>query len=240
MRELDIYLNFCRGDINPVSDRSNKEEKDQMHADPSFTPQIMDGLEEIKTLDQLRSAMESVETSLKEGCANLVFSDGVEESKIMLIGEAPGKDEDLKGKPFVGQSGQLLDKILASIGLSRMHQAGNLTVYITNVVPWRPPQNRPPTRKEIDQFLPYLIKHIAIISPEILVLWGATALKALFPDDGGILRERGKWKQIYIGGKCIPTIATFHPAFLLRQASRKREVWEDMKSLRSRIEALSQ
>lgn len=237
MRELEAYLHFCDksfSDKEKVTAKTNPKIKElAVLPDPS-----LEELKKISTLEGLRKLLLSVETPLRDTSSNLVFSDGVADSKVMLIGEAPGREEDLQGKPFVGQSGRLLDKIIGSIGLSRRADEASATVYITNVVPFRPPENRTPTREEIDQFLPYLMRHIALVSPEILVLWGATALKALFPAAAGILKERGVWRNIQVEGKSIPTLATFHPAFLLRQAARKREVWEDMKSLKAMLEKL--
>ena len=159
----------------------------------------------------------------------MVFSDGNPESKIMLIGEAPGHDEDLQAKPFVGRSGKLLDKMLEAINLSRDK------VYIANIVPWRPPSNRKPTEDEIEICLPFIKKHIELIKPKALMLLGSTATYALFKNKEGISKIRGKWKDLEINKLIIPTMPTFHPAFLLRQPGQKKYVWTDLKNLRDKI-----
>ena len=143
----------------------------------------------------------------------------------MLIGEAPGRDEDLRGLPFVGRSGQLLDRMLAAIGRDRSD------VYITNVLPWRPPGNRAPTASETLTCLPFLERHIALARPEVLVFLGGTAAKALLDVSEGIMRLRGKWLSYALDGRQMPALATFHPAFLLRQPARKREAWRDFLTL---------
>jgi len=160
---------------------------------------------------------------LKHSAMNTVFSDGNPESKIMLVGEAPGADEDKQGLPFVGQSGQLLDKALKTIKLDRTN------VYISNIIPWRPPGNRPPTNYEISICLPFIKKHIEIIQPEILVLVGGVSAKALLDTNEGILKLRGEWQEYRTeSGKAIKTIATYHPAYLMRSPSQKALVWQDM------------
>ena len=159
----------------------------------------------------------------------MVFSDGNPNSKIMLIGEAPGHDEDIQGKPFVGRSGKLLDKMLNAIELSRDK------VYIANIIPWRPPNNRRPTDNEINMCLPMIKKHIEIINPSAILLLGSTATYALIKNSEGITKIRGKWVDIEINGKKYPMLPTFHPAFLLRQPAQKKFSWEDLKNLKSRV-----
>ena len=189
-------------------------------------------LEDIKTLNELQKFMiNSNICSLKNNATQTVFSDGNSSSSIMFIGEAPGADEDKYGKPFVGRAGKLLDKMLAAINLDRNK------VYISNIVPWRPPGNRQPTTEEIIQCLPFIQKHIEIINPSILILLGATAAKSLLITNQGIMKLRGLWHEYNSLGllKSIPTRAIFHPAFLLRSPGHKRQTWEDLKEIEKKI-----
>jgi len=182
-------------------------------------------LSECQTLEELRSAVTAFEgCALKKTAMNLVFSAGNPKAKIMLVGEAPGADEDRQGVPFVGVSGQLLDRILASIGLDRT------SVYITNIIPWRPPGNRQPTPQEIAACKPFVERHIALVCPEILVLVGGVAMKALLNTQDGIMRLRGRWLP-YTSPELqapIKAIATYHPSFLLRSPGQKAQSWQDM------------
>ena len=166
---------------------------------------------------------------LKKNSTNVVFSDGNPNAKIMIIGEGPGANEDLEGVPFIGKTGELLDKMLLSINLDRDN------VYITNVVNYRPPQNRNPTKEEIDRYLPYLTKHIEIINPKILILLGSAALKAVMGGDEIISEVRGKWIDKKIGSCTTSVISSFHPAFLMRQPDQKQLSWIDLKSIRKKI-----
>lgn len=191
-------------------------------------------LPNIKTLDELRTAMAAFEDcSLKKTAMNMVFSDGNPKASLMVIGEAPGADEDRQGKPFVGQSGQLLRKILGFIGI------GPDQVYITNVLPYRPPGNRQPTPLEIELFLPFLQKHIALIRPRCLLLAGGTSCKALLNTKDGITRIRGRWMDLVVPELEAPvkTMATYHPAYLLRSPLRKKDVWQDMLVLKDFLAA---
>ena len=169
---------------------------------------------------------------LKKNATNLVFSDGSHESKIMIVGEGPGANEDKEGLPFVGRAGQLLDKMLFSINLNRKN------VYITNVVNYRPPENRRPTDEEIARYLPYLIKHIEIINPKILILLGSTALNTIIGNLEVISKARGKWIEKKIGKCSTLIIASFHPAFLMRQPDQKKMAWIDLKMIRQKIKEL--
>mgnify|MGYP001260328387 FL=1 len=166
--------------------------------------------------------------NLKKQAKNLVFSDGNPKSKIMLIGEAPGANEDLEGLPFVGRAGQLLDKMLAAINLDRRK------VYISNIVNYRPPENRKPTQQEIDTYLPFINKHIEIINPKILVLLGSTAMNALIGSEFVISKMRGKWIEKKFGSCKVSLIVTFHPAFLMRQPAQKKLAWIDLKMIRDK------
>ena len=180
-----------------------------------------------KKLDNLKKLISDVKgCELKKNANNLVFSDGNNKSKIMIVGEGPGANEDKEAKPFVGRAGQLLDKMLQSINLSRKN------VYITNVVNYRPPENRKPTEKEIARYLPFLNKHIEIISPKIILLLGSTALSAVLGDNVVISKARGKWYEKKINGRIIHILPTFHPAFLMRQPDQKKFSWIDLKMLK--------
>lgn len=182
-------------------------------------------LSDCKTLEDLRQAIAAFEgCPLKKTATNLVFAAGNPMAKVMLVGEAPGADEDRQGVPFVGVSGQLLDRILATIGLDRT------SVYITNILPWRPPGNRQPTPQEIAACKPFVEKHIALISPKLLVLVGGVAMKTLYNTNDGIMRLRGTW-QTYSSPylkEPIKAIATYHPSFLLRSPGQKAQSWQDM------------
>ena len=175
-----------------------------------------------------KSIIEVKNCSLKNNATNIVFSDGNPKSKIMLIGEAPGSNEDQEGLPFVGRAGVLLNKMLASINLDRKN------VYISNVVNYRPPENRRPTDEEIAKYLPYLKKHIEIINPKILVLLGSTALNALVGNEVVISKARGKWIEKQFGECKTSIIITFHPAFLMRQPAQKKMAWTDLKMIREK------
>lgn len=186
------------------------------------------------SLEDLRDALAAYpHCDLKKGARSLVFSDGRPEARLMLVGEAPGRDEDIQGKPFVGRAGQLLDLMFAEIGISRDAPAPERSFYITNVLPWRPPQNRDPTPEEIAMMLPFVEKHIALAAPDILVLIGNHACQALL-GRRGITKLRGQWTEVQ--GR--PALPMLHPAYLLRQAAAKREAWADMLSLQARMRAL--
>jgi DNA polymerase len=186
------------------------------------------------SLAALREAIAGFDGSaLRETATNLVFADGAPEAGLMLVGEAPGAEEDRLGRPFVGQSGQLLDRMLGSIGLRR--DAGD--VYITNILPWRPPGNRTPSDAEIALFLPFALRHIALARPRHVVLLGGTAAKALLRAKDGITRLRGRWHQMEVeGAGTLPMLATWHPAYLLRTPGAKRDAWADLLLLRRTLD----
>jgi DNA polymerase len=169
---------------------------------------------------------------LKKNSNNIVFGDGNINAKVMIIGEGPGANEDALGKPFVGRAGKLLDKMLASINLDRTK------VYISNVVNYRPPENRKPTEDEIKKYLPYLKSHIEIINPKILMLLGSTALNTIIGDEVVISKARGKWFYEEIGTAKLWVIASFHPAFLMRQQEQKKWSWIDLKMIRDKSKSL--
>ena len=185
------------------------------------------------TLEDLRAALGGFDgCPLSATATNLVFNDGNPETELMLIGEGPGADEDRAGKPFVGKSGQLLDRMLASIGLDRTK------CLITNVVFWRPPGNRTPTDAEVQACLPFLHRQIALVRPKRLVLVGGLSAKALTGNPAGILRSRGKWVQVQVPGLAapLPALPTLHPAYLLRTPGAKREAWADLVLLRRTLD----
>ena len=184
-------------------------------------------------LEKLKKKIQLIKNcDLKKNATNLVFGDGNIDSKIMIIGEGPGANEDAEGKPFVGRAGKLLDKMLEAIQLDRTK------VYISNVVNYRPPANRKPTEEEIDRYLPYLRSHIEIIKPKILFLLGSTALNTLIGNEVVISKARGKWIQKEIGIIKPWIIASFHPAFLMRQPEQKKLAWIDLKMIREKSKIL--
>ncbi|MDE2576631.1 MAG: uracil-DNA glycosylase, partial [Rhodospirillales bacterium] len=185
------------------------------------------------TREALRAALAGFDgCPLAATATNLVFDDGNPDSGLMLIGEGPGAEEDRAGKPFVGPSGQLLDRMLASIGLDRTK------VLITNLIPWRPPGNRNPTDAEIAVCLPFLRRHIALVRPRHLVLLGALATHALTGDKAGIRRMRGKWVKLTVPGldTPVPALPMLHPAYLLRTPGAKRDAWADLRLLRRALD----
>jgi uracil-DNA glycosylase len=198
-----------------------------------------------RTRDELREAIAAFEgISIKKTATNMVFCDGNPEAPIMLIGEAPGGDEDKQGKPFVGVSGQLLDRILKSIGLDRTETDPAKSIYISNILNWRPPGNRNPTPAEVEISLPFIERHIAIVKPRILIFAGGVSTKALLNTTNGISRLRGQWHDYQpltpgIGEATIPALATYHPAYLLRTPSQKKAVWQDMLLLQEKRQKLN-
>jgi uracil-DNA glycosylase family 4 len=201
-----------------------------LNADPSETRALA---AEAKTLDALRAVMDAYEgCALKKRATQLCFADGNPEAEIMLVGEGPGEQEDLQGKPFVGRAGQLLDRMLGAIGLDRTR------VYIANMVPWRPPGNRDPTPEELALCAPFLHRQVELVAPKLLVTLGNVPTKALFATNTGITRMRGQWRDLTIGSHVVPALATLHPAFLLRTPSAKENAWRDMLALKARMKEL--
>ena len=196
------------------------------------------GILKARTLAQGASSLKDLRAALKgfEGCdlkrsaRSLVFADGNPEARVMLIGEAPGAEEDRQGLPFVGRSGQLLDKMLAAIGLNRD------SAYITNILPWRPHGNRNPTTGEIELLRPFVERHVQLAEPEVLLLVGGVAAKSLLQVATGILKLRGRWTECRIGERCFPALPTFHPAYLLRRPQDKALAWHDFLSLKRRLD----
>lgn len=185
-----------------------------------------------KSLADLHSALAAFDhCALKRGARSLVFADGNPAARVLILGEAPGRDEDREGRPFVGESGRLLDRMLAAIDLDRTAETPESAVYITNVLPWRPPQNRDPEPQEIAMMLPFVQKHIELVAPDFIVLMGNIACRAALGKQG-ILRLRGQWAEAF--GK--PALPMTHPAYLLRQPHAKRDAWADLLSLKARLE----
>ena len=183
-----------------------------------------------KKLIKLKKEIDSIEDcKLKNNASKIVFADGNIQSSIMIVGEGPGQTEDELGKPFVGDAGNLLNKMLKAIKIERKK------VYITNVVNYRPPNNRKPEQSEINRYSKYLKEHISIIDPKILILMGSTAMEALLGSNKRISKERGQWKEVIIKQKNYKTIITFHPAYLLRKPDQKKFSWEDLKIIRKEI-----
>jgi len=184
-------------------------------------------------LNDLQEKIKNIKNcELKSNAKQIVFSDGNLKNSIMIVGEGPGQKEDELGKPFVGDAGQLLNKMLTSINLKREK------VYITNVVNYRPPNNRKPETAEINRYAEFLREHISIIDPKILVLMGSTAMEALFGSKIKISKERGVWKELIINNKTYLTMITFHPAYLLRQADQKKYSWADLKEIKKKVDEL--
>ena len=217
--KLIRYYNLINHNLIYNNKAINRYKKESFE----ISPNKVDNLVKLK-----KSILNIKNCNLKDNASKIVFSDGNPKSKIMLIGEAPGANEDQEGLPFVGRAGALLDKMLAAIDLDRKK------VYISNIINFRPPNNRRPTDEEIKRYLPFITKHIEIISPKILVLLGSTAMNALIGDDVVISKMRGKWIEKKFGDCKTSVIITFHPAFLMRQPAQKKMAWIDLKMIRDK------
>ena len=188
----------------------------------------------VSKLNILKEKIKNIKNcNLKDNAKQIVFNDGDFKSPLMIVGEGPGQKEDEIGKPFVGDAGQLLNKMLKAIKINREN------VYITNVVNYRPPDNRKPEPSEINRYSEFLREHISIIDPKVLILMGSTAMEALFGSKIKISKERGTWKEIIINNKTYLVMITFHPAYLLRQADQKKYSWADLKEIRKKIDELN-
>ena len=193
---------------------------------------------QFRSLKEIEQALEGFDACpLKKTATSLCYADGSPQARVMLIGEGPGRDEDIQGKPFAGSSGQLLDRMLAAVGLSRTAQDRESAVFITNMIFWRPPGNRTPTEAEMQMCLPFLIRTIELQKPDVIVCLGPMAAHRLTGRDDGILKLRGKWVTANVSGRNIPLLPTLHPAYLLRQPAQKRLAWRDMLSLRQMLDA---
>jgi len=191
-------------------------------------PTLENSKSRLKSLENKIKAIENC--NLKKNASKIVFSDGNIQSPIMIVGEGPGQKEDELGKPFVGDAGNLLNKMLKAINIKRDK------IYITNVVNYRPPNNRKPEPSEINRYSEFLKEHISIIDPKILILMGSTAMEAILGSNKRISKERGQWKEVIIKQKNFKTIVTFHPAYLLRKPDQKKFSWEDLKIIRKEID----
>jgi len=203
---------------------------------PAFPPEaaVMAAREAAKsaaTLEQLRAMLERFEgCALRTTATQLVFADGNPQARVMFVGEAPGRDEDIEGLPFVGRSGKLLDRMIAAIGLDRSK------AYIANVIPWRPPGNRTPTPQETQICLPFIQRQIELVNPDVLVTLGNPSTQTLLSTREGIMKTRGKWFDYDTGTRTIRAMATFHPAYLLRSPSYKRMSWQDLRTIAKALE----
>ena len=213
------YYNFINHNLIYNNSAINRYKRDKFEI----------SVNKVESLERLKKKIFDVKNcDLKNNATNMVFSDGNPKSNIMLIGEAPGSNEDQEGLPFVGRAGALLDKMLSAINLDRKK------VYISNIINYRPPGNRRPTNEEIKRYLPFITKHIEIINPKILVLLGSTAMNALIGDEVVISKMRGKWIEKKFGSCKTSVIITFHPAFLMRQPAQKKMAWIDLKMIRDK------
>jgi DNA polymerase len=213
-----------RTTISPATNAAASPEENERAA--------RDAARAASNLDELRAALDRFEgCALRKTATQLVFADGNPSARVMLVGEAPGRDEDLQGVPFVGRSGQLLDRMLAAIGLDRT------SVYIANVVPWRPPGNRTPTPQETAACRPFISRQIELADPDYLICLGAPSAAELMNNKQGILKFRGQWRDFDTGTRTIKAMATLHPAYLLRQPLQKRLAWRDFLALRQALDA---
>lgn len=198
-----------------------------------FVAQAKEAATAAQDLDALKAAIKAFNgCELKRGARNTVFSDGNPAARVMIIGEAPGRDEDIAGKPFVGRAGQLLDRMFAAIGMGRDTPLSKDAIYITNVMPWRPPGNRDPNPEEMAMMVPFLQRHVELVAPDLIVLVGNTPCQAVLGRKG-ILRMRGTWDQGW--GK--PIMPMTHPAYLLRNPAAKRDAWADLLEIQAKLQA---
>ena len=209
-----------RGDVTPAPEVAIQSAREAARTAPS--------------LEVLRTLLENFDgCALKSTATRLVFADGNPQARIMFVGEAPGREEDIEGLPFVGRSGKLLDRMISAIGLNRT------TAYISNVIPWRPPGNRTPTPQETQVCLPFIQRQIELVNPDILVTLGNPSTQTLLQTRDGIMKSRGRWVDYDTGTRKIKALATFHPAYLLRSPSYKRMTWMDLRSIAKALEAPS-
>lgn len=233
-RFKETKRSFILSSPNPVLFQNN----DNALSQPcdNFLKSAINYAQQAQTLEQLKSALTSFDgCSLKKTATNLVFGEGNPSAPIMFVGEAPGADEDRTGRPFAGVSGQLLDKIMASIGLFR-----DKNVYITNIIPWRPPGNRSPSSLEISLCMPFVKRHIELVRPKILIMIGGVSMNALINQPSGIMKMRGNWitYQTENMSHAIPAMPILHTAFLLRNPIQKRLAWQDMLAIRKKMDEL--
>ncbi len=220
----------------PAAPRSETKPEASPSPEAAADPTALAGA--ATNLAELAEAMQSWDGSaLKASARNFVFADGRPGARVMVIGEAPGAEEDRLGKPFVGRAGQLLDRMLSAIGLARDAPDLERAVYIANILPWRPPGNRTPSEDEVVQFLPFIERHIALADPEFIFSVGNTPTKSLLGTTSGIKRMRGTWRRHAVSG--LPLMPSFHPAYLLRQPADKRLSWADLQQVRAALDGAS-
>ena len=220
LTKLITYYNLINYNLIYDNDAINRYKKKKLNISGN----------KAERLKKLEDSIENIQNcELKDNAKDIVFADGHPDSQIMIVAEGPGANEDDEGLPFLGRAGQLLDKMLAAIHIGREN------VYITNVVNFRPPDNRKPTDEEIKKYLPYLSKHIEIINPKILILLGNTAFKAIIGGKEVISEARGKWISKTVGECKTSAIVSFHPAFLMRQPEQKKKAWNDLKMIKKKI-----
>ncbi len=241
--QVELGADECIGDM-PV----NRYEEPSHQAAPvapapptsviSLTADTIDPVAEARTLAASAGSLEALaevqatfeRCELKRGARNFVFADGRAGARVMILGEAPGREEDIQGRPFVGRAGQLLDRMFAAIGMARDHADASRALYISNILPWRPPQNREPTAQEMAMMLPFVTRHVELADPEILILMGNTPCGAIL-NRRGITRMRGTWTDALDR----PVLPMLHPAYLLRNPAAKRETWADLLTLQARL-----
>ena len=234
---IDRFSEITR-DLDPKKKKSTSEDQKMPKLNTAIT-QAESLAEQSENLDQLKNSLANYEfCDLKKGARNLVFASGDPDANVMLVGEAPGREEDIQGIPFVGRAGQLLDKMLRPIGLTRdKDQLDNNiigTAYICNVIPWRPPQNRDPNPDEIEMMLPFLKKHIELVGPKIIVALGNISCRALIGQTG-ITKLRGSWFDF----EQTPVMPMFHPAYLLRNTSAKKDAWSDLLKIKKKLKEIA-
>src|SRR3954447_25868801 len=226
LREAAVQQTFAQAPITIAAPRA-----DAMIAPEAAISSAREAARTAPTLEALRALLENFDgCALKHTATRLVFADGNPQARIMFVGEAPGRDEDIEGLPFVGRSGKLLDRMIAAIELDRSK------AYIANVIPWRPPGNRTPTPQETQVCLPFIQRQIELVNPDVLVTLGNPSTQTLLSTREGIMKTRGKWLDYDTGTRTIRAIATFHPAYLLRSPSYKRMAWQDLRAIAKQLE----
>lgn len=244
---LPLQLN-----VNPVSEIQKSTKAATIHAMPEMPLGSAEAHKEAlrlaqsaQTLDELEKAIREFDgLSIKKTATNLVFADGNPKASIMIVGDAPDADDDIAGKPYAGLSGELLDKMLAAIGLSRHAEEAAKSIYISNILNWRPPGNRSPSASELETSLAFLERHIALVQPALLVVLGGVAAKALLNSNDTISKSRGKWTDYTplndVGGKAIPCLPMFEPSFLIQKPTQKKLAWADLQDLAEKLVKISQ
>jgi DNA polymerase len=225
------HVELGRTRVNPSSAGGGSESVAPLAAPDQAAMAAREAAKSAKTLDELRGILDKFDgCALKATATKLVFADGNPQARVMFVGEAPGRDEDIEGLPFVGRSGKLLDRMLAAIGLDRT------SVYIANIVPWRPPGNRTPTPQESQICLPFILRQIELADPDILVCLGGPSAQTLLGIKDGITKTRGRWFTFDTGKREIRAMPTFHPAFLLRSPLQKRFAWRDFLAIKKALD----